>query len=185
MRKQWRRAHGRRCARVGRSDGAERVAPGGGAEWALERGCADSAGARRSGCWWRWRRAGVVQTRERHAGQAVQERSGLGARVEQQQRGQARVSGRAGERLMVQAHGQIQATLEVIRELRERDGRIEDAAKMFDEMPMRTVPKNARVLLLDEASRMQDAVGRMLRRCAEQRCAGAARQGRGKHGSSR
>jgi hypothetical protein len=50
--------------------------------------------------------------------------------------------------------------------MRERDGRIEDAAKMFDEMPMRMVPKNARVLLLDEASRVRDAVGRMLQRRA-------------------
>jgi hypothetical protein len=50
--------------------------------------------------------------------------------------------------------------------MRERDGRIEDAAKMFDEMPMRMVPKNARVLLLDEASRVQDTVGRMLQRRA-------------------
>jgi hypothetical protein len=62
-----------------------------------------------------------------------------------------------------------------VREMRERDGRIKDAAKVFDEMPMRTVAKNARVLPLDEASRVQDAVGRMLRRCAEQRCAGVAR----------
>jgi hypothetical protein len=53
--------------------------------------------------------------------------------------------------------------------------RIEDAAKVFDEMPMRAVLKNARVLLLGEASRMQDAVGRMLRRCTGRRCAGAAR----------
>jgi pentatricopeptide repeat protein len=43
-----------------------------------------------------------------------------------------------------------------------RFGRIEDAAQVFDEMPIRTVLKDARVLLLDEASRMQDAVGRML-----------------------
>jgi hypothetical protein len=62
----------------------------------------------------------------------------------------------------------------LLRKMRERDGRIEDAAKEFDEMPMRAMPKNARVLLLGEASRVQDAVGRMLRRCAEQRCAGAA-----------
>jgi hypothetical protein len=33
---------------------------------------------------------------------------------------------------------------------------------VFDEMPIRTVLKNARVLLLGEASRVQDAVGRML-----------------------
>jgi hypothetical protein len=50
--------------------------------------------------------------------------------------------------------------------MRERDGRIEDTVKMFDKMPMRMVPKNARVLLLDEASRVQDAVGRMLQRRA-------------------
>jgi hypothetical protein len=51
-------------------------------------------------------------------------------------------------------------------EMRERDGRIEDAAQVFDEMPIRTVLKDARVLLLDEVSRMQDAVGRMLQRHA-------------------
>jgi hypothetical protein len=69
-----------------------------------------------------------------------------------------------------------------MREMRERGGRIEDASKVFDEMSMRTVPKNAKVLLLGEASRVQDAVERMLRRCAGQRCAGAARQGRGDAG---
>jgi hypothetical protein len=53
-----------------------------------------------------------------------------------------------------------------MREMRERGGRIEDASKVFDEMPMRTVSKNAKVLLLDEASRVQDAVGRMLQRHA-------------------
>jgi hypothetical protein len=58
-----------------------------------------------------------------------------------------------------------------------RFGRIEDAAQVFDEMPIRTVPKNARVLLLDETSRVQDAVGRMLRRCTD-----AARQGRSNAG---
>jgi pentatricopeptide repeat protein len=63
-------------------------------------------------------------------------------------------------------------------------GRIEDAAKVFDEMLARAVLKNARVLLLDEASRVQDAVGRMLRRCAGQRCAGAARQGWGGVGTA-
>jgi hypothetical protein len=64
--------------------------------------------------------------------------------------------------------------------MRECDGRIEDAAQVFDEMSMHAVLKNARVLLLGEASRVQDAIGRML-----QRCAGAARQGRGERGSSR
>jgi hypothetical protein len=43
--------------------------------------------------------------------------------------------------------------------MRERDGRIEDAAKVFDKMPMRAVLKKARVLLLGETSRVQDAVG--------------------------
>jgi hypothetical protein len=38
--------------------------------------------------------------------------------------------------------------------MRERDGRIEDAAKVFNEMPMRAVLKNARVLQLGEASRV-------------------------------
>jgi hypothetical protein len=66
--------------------------------------------------------------------------------------------------------------------MREHDGHIEDAAKVFDEMPMRAVLKNARVLLLGEASRVQDAVEQMLRRCAGQRCAGAAQQGRGNAG---
>jgi hypothetical protein len=70
----------------------------------------------------------------------------------------------------------------LLRKMRQRDGRIEDAAKVFDEMPMRAVLKNVRVLLLGEASRVQDAVGRMLRWCAGQRCAGAARQGRGDAG---
>jgi hypothetical protein len=73
----------------------------------------------------------------------------------------------------------------LLRKMRECDGRIEDAAQVFDEMSMHAVLKNARVLLLGEASRVQDAIGRMLRRCAEQRCAGAARQGRGERGSSR
>jgi hypothetical protein len=40
-----------------------------------------------------------------------------------------------------------------------RFGRIEDAAQVFDEMPIRTVLKDARVLLLDDTSRMQDVVG--------------------------
>jgi hypothetical protein len=42
----------------------------------------------------------------------------------------------------------------VLRKMRERDGRIEDAAQVFDEMPMRAVLKNVRVLLLGEASRV-------------------------------
>jgi hypothetical protein len=68
------------------------------------------------------------------------------------------------------AHGHEQAVLEcdvpsdstrsrscggkVLRKMRERDGRIEDAAQVFDEMPMRAVLKNVRVLLLGEASRV-------------------------------
>jgi hypothetical protein len=36
----------------------------------------------------------------------------------------------------------------LLREMQERGGRIEDAAQVFDEMPIRTVLKNARVLLL-------------------------------------
>jgi hypothetical protein len=66
----------------------------------------------------------------------------------------------------------------LLREMQERDGRIEDVAQVFDEMPIRVVLENARVLLLGEASRVQDTVERRLRRCAEQRCADAARQGR-------
>jgi hypothetical protein len=42
-----------------------------------------------------------------------------------------------------------------------RFGRVEDEAQVFDEMPIRTVLKDARVLLLDEASRVQGTVGRM------------------------
>jgi pentatricopeptide repeat protein len=53
-----------------------------------------------------------------------------------------------------------------------KSGRIEDAAKVFDEMLARAVLKNTRVLLLDEASRVQDTVGRMLQRRARQRRAG-------------
>jgi hypothetical protein len=47
-----------------------------------------------------------------------------------------------------------------------RFGRIEDEAQVFDEMPLRTVLKDARVLLLDEASRVQGTVRRMWRRRA-------------------
>jgi hypothetical protein len=70
----------------------------------------------------------------------------------------------------------------LLREMQEHDGHIEDAAKVFNEMPMCAVLTNARVLPLGEASRVQDGVGRMLRRCAEQQCADAARQGRGDAG---
>jgi hypothetical protein len=64
-----------------------------------------------------------------------------------------------------------------LRKMQERDGRIEDAAQVFDEMPIRVVLENTRVLLLGEASTVQDAVGRILRRCAD-----AVRQGRGDAG---
>jgi hypothetical protein len=40
--------------------------------------------------------------------------------------------------------------------------RCRNAAQVFDEMPIRVVLENARILLLDEASRVQDAVRRML-----------------------
>jgi hypothetical protein len=50
--------------------------------------------------------------------------------------------------------------------MQERDGRIEDAAQVFDEIRIRVVLENARVLLLGEASRVQDAIGRMLQRRA-------------------
>jgi hypothetical protein len=65
----------------------------------------------------------------------------------------------------------------VLRKMRECDGHIEDAVQVFDEMPIRVVLENARVLLLGEASRVQDAVGRTLRWCVD-----AARQGRGNTG---
>jgi hypothetical protein len=65
----------------------------------------------------------------------------------------------------------------LLREMQERDGHIEDAAHMFDEMPIRVVLEIVRVLLLGEASRVQDAVGRIFRRSAD-----AARQGRGDAG---
>jgi hypothetical protein len=42
-------------------------------------------------------------------------------------------------------------------------------------MLMRAVLKNVRVLLLGEASRVQDTIERMLRRCAGRRCAGRSR----------
>jgi hypothetical protein len=66
----------------------------------------------------------------------------------------------------------------LLREMQERDSRVKDAAQVFDEMPIRVLLEDTRVLPLGEASRVQDTVGRMLRRCAEQRCADAARQGR-------
>jgi hypothetical protein len=50
--------------------------------------------------------------------------------------------------------------------MQERDGRLEDAAQVFDEMSIRVVLENARILLLSEASRVQDAVGRMLQQRA-------------------
>jgi pentatricopeptide repeat protein len=52
-----------------------------------------------------------------------------------------------------------------------KSGRIEDVARVFDEMLARVL-KNARVLLLDEASRVQNAVEQMLQRRAGQRRAG-------------
>jgi hypothetical protein len=39
----------------------------------------------------------------------------------------------------------------LLREMQERDGRIEDTAQVFDEMPIRVVLENTRVLLLGEA----------------------------------
>jgi hypothetical protein len=62
----------------------------------------------------------------------------------------------------------------LLREMQERDGHIKNALEVFDEM-----------LAIGEGESLQDAVGWMLRRCAGQRCAGAARQGRGERGSSR
>jgi hypothetical protein len=43
--------------------------------------------------------------------------------------------------------------------MQERDGCLEDAAQVFDEMSIHVVLENARALLLGEASRVQDAVG--------------------------
>jgi hypothetical protein len=60
----------------------------------------------------------------------------------------------------------------LLREMQERDGRIKDAAQVFDDMPIRVVLENVKALLLGEASRVQDAVRRILRRCAD-----ATRQG--------
>jgi hypothetical protein len=81
-----------------------------------------------------------------------------------------------------QAHGHEQAMLEcdvpsnstrrrscggeLLCEMQERDGRLENAAQVFDEMSIHVVLENARVLLLGEASRVQDAVGMMLQRRA-------------------
>jgi ATP-dependent phosphoenolpyruvate carboxykinase len=48
-----------------------------------------------------------------------------------------------------------------------RNDRIENAAQVFDEIRIRVVLENARVLLLSKAPRVQNAVGRMLRRCAD------------------
>jgi hypothetical protein len=59
-----------------------------------------------------------------------------------------------------------------MREMRERGVRIKNALEVFHEM-----------LAIGEGEALQDAVGRMLRRCAEQQCAGAARQGRSECGS--
>jgi hypothetical protein len=42
--------------------------------------------------------------------------------------------------------------------MQERDGRFEDAAQVFDEMSIRVVLENARVLLLSEASRCYNGV---------------------------
>jgi hypothetical protein len=65
----------------------------------------------------------------------------------------------------------------LLREMQKRDSHILDAAQVFDEMPIRVVLEIARVLLLGEASRVQDAVGWILRRCAD-----ATQQGRGDAG---
>jgi hypothetical protein len=56
---------------------------------------------------------------------------------------------------------------ELLCEMQERDGRFEDAAQVLDKMTIRVVLENARILLWSEASRVQDAVGRMLQRRAE------------------
>jgi hypothetical protein len=55
---------------------------------------------------------------------------------------------------------------ELLCEMQERDGRLKDAAQVFDEMSICVVLKNARVLLLSEASRVQNAVGRIWQRRA-------------------
>jgi hypothetical protein len=85
------------------------------------------------------------------------------ARVRQQEKR----SNCARQRRAEQRHAQEECGGKLLRDMRERDGHIDDAAKVFDEMPVRAVLKKARVLLLGEASRVQDAVGRILRRCAD------------------
>jgi hypothetical protein len=72
---------------------------------------------------------------------------------------QEQLAGDAGVQRAEQRHAQEECGGKLLREMRERDGCIEDAAKVFDEMPMRAVLKKARVLLLGETSRVQDAVG--------------------------
>jgi hypothetical protein len=86
-------------------------------------------------------------------------------------------AGDAGVRRAEQRHAQEELRWNAVARDAGTRGRIEDAAQVFDEMRIRVVLENARVLLLGEASRVQDAVGRMLRRCAD-----APRQGRGNAG---
>jgi hypothetical protein len=167
-------------------------------------GCGGSAWARRR-CWRRAARSAEVEQRHwacasvrlrlgvsaRDAGTGVcghgaARRAGLNVQVElwrvqvrkltapaAVRRGVAARRGRRGSIAGVSSAGGGK----LLREMQERDGRIEDAAQVFDEMPIRVVLENVRVLLLGEASRVQDAVGRMLQRCAD-----AARQGRGDAG---
>jgi hypothetical protein len=73
-----------------------------------------------------------------------------------------------------QRHAQEECGGKLLREMQERDSCVKDATQVFDEMPIRVLLEDARVLPLGEASRVQDAIGRMLRWCAEQRCADAA-----------
>jgi hypothetical protein len=78
----------------------------------------------------------------------------------------------AGQRRAEQRHAQEEYGGKLLREMQERDDHIENTAQVLDEMPIRVMLENARVVLLGEASKVQDAIGRILRQCAD-----ATRQG--------
>jgi hypothetical protein len=153
----------------------------GGAEWELERHELGSAGARvlESRCK-RWSGRNVGGT-ERVARACARWRAGVGGVGKCWAAGAEWTHGH--EQVMLECDVSSNGTRrmscggKLLREMQERDGHIKDAAQVFDKMPIRVVLENARVLLLGEASRVQDVVGRILRRCAD-----AARQGRGDAG---